>query len=38
MIEKKYLEAIQKLSQINQVSGQLYTNVQSKIEECKKIS
>lgn len=36
MIEKKYLEAIQKLSQINQVSGQLYTNVQSKIEECKK--
>lgn len=36
MTEKKYSEAIQKLSEINQASGQLYTNAQGKIEECKK--
>ncbi|MBI6875612.1 tetratricopeptide repeat protein [Clostridium aciditolerans] len=34
--EKKYSEAIQKLSTINQMAGQVYTNAQSKIEECKK--
>lgn len=34
--DKKYLEAIQKLSSINQVAGQVYTNAQGKIEECKK--
>lgn len=34
--DKKYSEAIQKLSTINQVAGQLYTNAQNKIEECKK--
>lgn len=34
--EKKYTEAIQKLNTINQAAGQVYTNAQGKIEECKK--
>ncbi|NMM61185.1 hypothetical protein HBE96_00390 [Clostridium sp. P21] len=34
--DKKYSEAIQKLGTINQVAGQVYTNAQGKIEECRK--
>ncbi|BDR76577.1 tetratricopeptide repeat protein [Clostridium tetani] len=36
MNDKKYSDAIQKLSTIEQWSGLIYTNAQSKIEECKK--
>lgn len=36
MSDKKYLEAIQKFSTINQNSGQIYNNAQNKISECKK--
>ncbi|MBV4450106.1 tetratricopeptide repeat protein [Clostridium tyrobutyricum] len=36
MSDKKYSEAIKKFSTINQNSGQIYNNSQSKISECKK--
>lgn len=36
MSDKKYSEAIKKFSTINQNSGPIYNNAQSKISECKK--